>query len=101
MIEWLALGALAIGSLFGSDDKRSSSSRYSPDRFDVDGWRRKRDADLQADEAAWRSSWEASIDRTWWIPQSVAHRIVRDHPLPRTLYGRFRTSTYISPTSTC
>ena len=101
MIEWLALGALAIGSLFGSDDKRSSSSGHNPGRFDADEWRRTREADIQADEAAWRSAWEGSVDRTRWIPQSVAHRIVREHPLPRSLYSRFGVRPpYITGSST-
>jgi len=41
------------------------------------------------------------VDRERWIPQSVAHRIVREHPLPRSLYSRFGVRPpYITGSST-
>nr|WP_280843004.1 UvrD-helicase domain-containing protein [Pararoseomonas baculiformis] len=33
-------------------------------------------------EAGWRRRWEPEVDRTRWIPQSAAHRIIAAHPPP-------------------
>jgi DNA helicase-4 len=76
--------------MFGSDEKRSTFSRGASKPIDPNQWRREHNAELQAAEQSWRSSWERDVNRERWIPQSVAHRIAREHPLPQSLYGRFR-----------
>lgn len=79
MIEWLAIGAVAaLGSLFGSDDKRSSSGGGSSKPFDVNKWQR----DQAAKKAAWRTKWEHEVDRSRWIPQSAASRIIAAYHPP-------------------
>lgn len=78
MIEWLALGAVAlVGSMFGSDEKRSSFGGSSKP-FDPDRWRREQ----EAQERNWRKEWEPEVDRSRWIPQSAAHRIIEAYPPP-------------------
>jgi DNA helicase-4 len=79
MIEWLALGAVAaLGSLFGPDNKRSSFSEGSYKPFDVDQFRREK----EAQDRDWRQKWEPEVDRSRWIPQSAAHRIIAAYPPP-------------------
>lgn len=81
MIEWLALGAAALlGNIFGSNTRSSSSpSRSGPSpSFGADEVRRKN----AAARDAWRAQWEHEIDRSRWIPQSAAHRIVDAYPYP-------------------
>lgn len=79
MIEWLALGAVAIvGSMFGSDEKRPSYGGGSSTPFDPDRWLREQ----EAQERAWRKKWEPEVDRSCWIPQSAAHRIIEAYPPP-------------------
>jgi len=76
MIEWLVLGALALAGGASSSGSRSpSSGSRSPAPFDTGEYRRRK----AADEAAWRAGWEHEVDRTRWIPQSVAHQIGRAH----------------------
>jgi len=78
MIEWI-VGALVVGAgLFGSNDRRSSYNRASSPSFSVSEWKKEK----AAEEANWRASWEGQVDRTRWIPQSMAHRIIADHPPP-------------------
>jgi DNA helicase IV len=75
MIDWI-IGALVVaGGLFGSGKKRSQPSTYSVPRVDADESRRQAEKD-------WRSGWEHNIDRSRWIPQSAAHRIIEANPLP-------------------
>ena len=79
MIEWLAIGAVAaLGGLFGSEDKPPSHGSGSSKAFDPNRRRREQ----AAKKAAWRSKWEHSIDRTRWIPQSAAARIIAAYPPP-------------------
>lgn len=79
MIEWLAIGAVAaLGSLFGSGDKPPSRGSGPSRPFDPDRGRREQ----AAKKAEWRSKWEHSIDRTRWIPQSAAARIIAACPPP-------------------
>ncbi|GGB39840.1 hypothetical protein GCM10011380_31690 [Sphingomonas metalli] len=79
MIEWLALGAVAlVGSMFGSDEKRPSYGGGSSTPFDPDRWRREQ----EAQERNWREKWESEVDRSRWIPQSAAHRIIEAYPPP-------------------
>ncbi len=89
MIEWLVLGALALaGGASSSGSRSSSSGSRSPAPFDTGEYRRKK----AADEAAWRAGWEHEVDRTRWIPQSVAHRIIETYPLPGADRTYFTTS---------
>lgn len=88
MIEWLVLGALALaGGAASSGSRSSSSGRGTPTPFDKDGYRRKK----EVEEAAWRAGWEHEVDRTRWIPQSVAHRIMKAYPLPGADRSRLMT----------
>jgi DNA helicase-4 len=78
MIEWLALGAIALlGGSSGSSSRGSSSGggRY---RFDHEAAERERAAKI----AAWREQWAHEIDLSRWIPQSAAHRIAKVYPNP-------------------
>ncbi|RDE06627.1 UvrD-helicase domain-containing protein [Sphingomonas aracearum] len=89
MIEWLVLGALALaGGASSSGSRSSSSGSRSTTSFDTGEYRRKK----AADEAAWRAGWEHEVDRTRWIPQSVAHRIIETYPLPGADRTYFMTS---------
>ncbi|MDO8984348.1 UvrD-helicase domain-containing protein [Cypionkella sp.] len=86
MIEWLALGAVALlSNMFGSETKKSAgpSGGSILSRFNEDEWKRKREAGV----VAWRESWEKEIDRSRWIPQSTAHRIVEAYPHPNSESG--------------
>lgn len=79
MIEWLALGGLAVlGSLFGSEEKPppprgGSSKAFKPDRS-------RREQEVR--KVKWRTSWEHEVNRMRWIPQSTAHRIITAYPPP-------------------
>lgn len=79
MIEWLALGAMAVlGSTFGSSDQRSYLERRSSSQVDP----RRVQREQAATKAEWRSRWEHCVNWARWIPQSAAHRIVADYPPP-------------------
>lgn len=93
MIEWLALGAVAlVGGLFGSDDKRPSFGGGSTKPFDPDRWRREQ----TTKERDWRSKWEPDVDRTRWIPQSAAHRIIATYPPPGSEHDSFGAVTRVA-----
>lgn len=47
---------------------------------------------------AWRKSWEKEIDRTGWIPQSAANRIVETYPHPDSGDSLFHNSIVKSNT---
>lgn len=71
MIEWLVIGAALIGSMFRTESKPSqfSDNRSSSEKS-------------EARTPDWRALWEKEIDRSRWIPQSAAHRIIEKHPPP-------------------
>lgn len=73
MIEWL-IGAALIG-IFGSGRDKKTQSWKSTD-LPTDH------SDYQANLSAWRAQWEAEVDRTRWIPKSVASHIVARFPPP-------------------
>lgn len=93
MIEWLAIGAVAaLGSIFSSDDKRPSYGRGSPKSFDVSKWQREQ----EAKKTAWRAKWAHEIDRTRWIPQSAASRIIAAYPPPGAENDTFGATTRVA-----
>lgn len=85
MIEWLALGAIAVASMFGSDNKRTATRSGSYEPFDHEKWRRRK----AEEKEQWRASWEQMVDRSRWIPQSLAYRIIEAYPPPRTNQSPF------------
>lgn len=75
MIEWIIGAALLAGGLLGSGRENKAES-----------WKSKTPStdhsDYQIKLDAWRTKWEPIVDRTQWIPKSVASDIVARFPPP-------------------
>lgn len=73
MIEWIIGAAIVAGGLFaGSKTKQPSILSRSPPS-----------EDLTAAVTEWRARWEPTVDRSRWIPKSMASRIIAQFPPPR------------------
>ncbi|WP_067736131.1 UvrD-helicase domain-containing protein [Novosphingobium naphthalenivorans] len=73
MIEWIIGAALLAGGLFGTGKTKR------PDTSPAPGPRQ----DFPAKVTEWRSLWEPTVDRSRWIPKSMASRIVARFPPPQ------------------
>jgi len=76
MIEWIVGAVLVAGGLLGSGRKDSNKppSVRPPTRSAQD---------FDAEKAKWRASWSNEVNRSRWIPKSMAARIVAQHPPPK------------------
>ena len=73
MIEWIIGAALLAGGLFGTGKtKRPGASPASSPR-----------EDYPAKVSEWRSRWQPTVDRSRWIPKSMASRIIARFPPPK------------------
>lgn len=73
MIEWIIGAAIVAGGLFaGSKTKQPSTPSPSPPHEDFRG-----------KVTEWRAHWEATVDRSRWIPKSMASRIISRFPPPK------------------
>lgn len=72
MIEWIIGAALLAGGLFGNNKTKSQSPRPVPGPRE----------DFPAKVAQWRTSWEPAVDRSRWIPKSMASRLIARFPPP-------------------
>lgn len=79
MIEWIIGAALLAGGLFGTGKAKR------PDTSPAPGPRQ----DFPAKVTAWRSLWEPTVDRSRWIPKSMASRIVARFPPPQRSFPWF------------
>lgn len=73
MIEWIIGAALLAGGLFGTGKAKQPSARPTPSPRE----------DFPAKVAQWRASWEPAVDRSRWIPKSMASRIIARFPPPK------------------
>lgn len=73
MIEWIIGAALLAGGLFGNNKTKPQSPRPVPGPRE----------DFPAKVAQWRTSWEPAVDRSRWIPKSMASRIIARFPPPK------------------
>lgn len=70
MIEWI-IGAALVG-LFGAGTAKRVSTSTPVER-----------QDFPAEVEKWRADWEPVVDRSRWIPKSMASRIVARFPPPK------------------
>ena len=70
MIEWIV--AAAIVGLFGAGTAKRVSTSTPTKR-----------QDFPAEVAKWRADWEPVVDRSRWIPKSMASRVVARFPPPK------------------
>lgn len=86
MIEWIVGAALLVGHLFGSSrqDRAGISTLPSPSPSPSE--------DNASKQANWRDSWQASVDRTRWIPKSAVSNIVEKFPPPARSWSFFGSS---------
>lgn len=76
MIEWIVGAVLVAGGLLGSG--RKDSNRPPPEKLPT-----RSAQDFDAEKAKWRAGWSDEVNRSRWIPKSMAARIVAQHPPPR------------------
>lgn len=79
MIEWIIGAALLAGGLFGTGKTKR------PDTSPTSGPRQ----DFPAKVTEWRSLWEPTVDRSRWIPKSMASRIIARFPPPQRSFPWF------------
>lgn len=73
MIEWIIGAALVASGLWGATKPKSQPALPKPAPKDS----------FTAKVTQWRSAWEPSVDRSGWIPKSMASRIISRFPPPQ------------------
>ncbi len=76
MIEWIITGLALLA--FGSKDRSGSGLKPAG----LTSGNRTSGDDQQSKTAEWRAQWDATVDRTRWIPLSTASWIVAKFPPP-------------------
>lgn len=73
MIEWIVLAVLAAGGLLGNSKKENPKSLLTSNKPE----------EFSGELSKWRADWEPMVDRSRWIPKSMASRIVASSAPPK------------------
>lgn len=73
MIEWIIGAAIVASGLFAGSKTKQPSTPSPPSPREEFG----------SKVTEWRAHWEATVDRSRWIPKSMASRIISRFPPPK------------------